>query len=455
MFRYKNALLIALVGIAAAGSASAQQPAPAAQRPVQVITLEQAIEIGLERNPTLQIAENTSELDAITVRQQQMSFLPNLNANTSTSQSYGRAFNQDEGRIVNQTTSSVSGGLQSSVTLFNGFSNNASLAQARLNQSAGVHEVARSRQTVVFTVMSNYLALIEQQEQVAVQQENLAAQQAQEAQIQAYVDAGARPISDLYQQQATTANSQLGVVQARRALELARMALIRTLHLDPLQEYRFEQPALGDTTGAAAAVDVAALAARALASRPDLSAAQTRVAAAQQQMRIASASRWPSVSLSMGYNSSFNTANDDPFFDQLDARRGGSFGLGFSLPVFDRNASRLARQRAAIQVENAQINLENARQTVAIEIRTAALDLQSTQEQLRVAELQPRAADLALQTTQQRYNVGAANIVELTLARAARVQAASDLVNARYGLTFQSRLMDYYLGNLAAGEDVN
>jgi hypothetical protein len=30
------------------------------------------------------------------------------------------------------------------------------------------------------------------------------------------------------------------------------------------------------------------------------------------------------------------------------------------------------------------------------------------------------------------------------------VGAASDLVSARYGLVFQTRLMDYYLGNLAS-----
>ena len=33
--------------------------------------------------------------------------------------------------------------------------------------------------------------------------------------------------------------------------------------------------------------------------------------------------------------------------------------------------------------------------------------------------------------------------------------AALDLVNARYGLTFQASLMEYYLGNLAAGTDTN
>ncbi|MBW8769754.1 MAG: hypothetical protein JF589_08370, partial [Gemmatimonadetes bacterium] len=45
--------------------------------------------------------------------------------------------------------------------------------------------------------------------------------------------AGARSISDLYQQQATTASARAGVVAAEQAVELARIGLIQTLQLDP------------------------------------------------------------------------------------------------------------------------------------------------------------------------------------------------------------------------------
>ena len=67
---------------------------------------------------------------------------------------------------------------------------------------------------------------------------------------------------------------------------------------------------------------------------------------------------------------------------------------------------------------------------------------------MRAAEAQQRAATLALQTSQERYEVGAATLVELTQARAVQVQAASALVSARYNLLFQRTLMDYYVGDL-------
>jgi outer membrane protein len=53
-----------------------------------------------------------------------------------------------------------------------------------------------------------------------------------------------------------------------------------------------------------------------------------------------------------------------------------------------------------------------------------------------------------LQASGDRYEAGASTRVELTQARANQVQAASQLVFARYNLQFQRILLDYYVGDL-------
>ena len=186
--------------------------------PTQTITFDEAITIALRQNTTLKQANNVSAVNSATVRQERLSLLPDLRFNTTTGQNYGRSFSQDEGRIIDQTTQSVNAGVSSTFTLFNGMSNIASLRSAKLSEDAGERNVQRAEQTVAFTVASNFLALVQQQEQVGVQQENLEAQQAQEKQIEAYVKAGSRAISDLYQQQATVASALSQLVNAKRAL---------------------------------------------------------------------------------------------------------------------------------------------------------------------------------------------------------------------------------------------
>jgi outer membrane protein len=416
--------------------------------PTQTITFDDAIRIALKQNTTLEQANNAAALDAANVRQQRLSFLPDLRLSTNTGQNYGRSFSEEEGRIIDQTTQSLTAGLSSSMTLFNGLTNVANLRSARLTQEAGDRNVKRAEQTVAFTVASNFLAIVQQQEQVRVQQENLAAQEAQEKQIKAFVDAGSRPISDLYQQQATVAAARTSLVSANRALELAKVDVIQTLQLDPRGNYTFAPPALDTTTANMVTFNLDSLLTRAIGRRTDLFAQQSLVSAAGQSVKAARGSRWPALSLTAGYNSAYNSATDVSFNEQLNQRRGGSLGIGVSIPLFDRGTTDLATQRAQINEDNARLELKNTQQQIGLEVRRAYLDYQAAVQQLDAAQAQLRAAQLALQTSQQRYNVGAATLLEVTQARAAQLQAASGLVTARYALLFQRTLIGYYVGDL-------
>src|SRR5687767_9467943 len=420
---------------------AAQQAAP------RTITFGDAVGIALRQNVTIRQAKNATELDQTAVRQQRLQFLPDLRFNVNGSGNLGRNFNQTEGTIVDQTTGSMSTGVSSSVTLFNGGQNVANLRAARLGEQASTQDLTRTRQTVVFTVAANYLNLVAQQEQLRVQQGNLAALQAQEEQIKRFVDVGSRPISDLYQQQASVAAARASVVETQRALELAKVDLIQTLQLDAAGTYEFVAPAV---SGAAAnrQYDLDSLVARAYTQRVDIDADEARVGAAEQEVKAAQASKWPTVSLSLGYNTAFSSASDLSLADQLNQRRGGSVGIGVSIPLFDRGSADLATQRAQIQADNARLGLQQQRQDVAVEVRRAYLDHRAAQERLAAAQAQQVAADQALTATRERYRVGAATLVELTQSQAAQVQAASALVNARYTLVFQQSLMSYYTGEL-------
>jgi len=442
-------LLKGLTGAAALVLASARwadAQAPAAQ-PVS-ITFDEAISIALKQNTTLKQAENVNELNSASVQQAKMQFLPDLRFNVNNGLNVGRNFSQTEGRIVDQTSQSVQGGVSSSVTLFDGFRNVANLNAAKATETASSQDIARTKQTVVFTVASNFLSLVAQEEQLRVQEQNLKSLQLQQEQIQQYVNAGVRPISDLYQAQAATAAANVQVVNAKRALELAKTDVISTLQLDAAGTYEFVAPKVSEAGAVGRTFDLTALLAQAYQKRVDLDASESRVEAAKQNARASAASKWPSISLSAGYNTGYNSSTDIAFADQLNERRGGSIGLGISIPIFDKNATNIAEQKAAIQEENARLDLEKQKQQIAIEIRRAYLDHQAAQEQLKAAQAQQQAADQAVAAMQERYRVGAATLVELTQARSTQVQAASSLVNARYNLVFQDALMSYYTGDL-------
>jgi outer membrane protein len=436
-----RALLIALAAISFATGRASAQDTTRASLASNTITLQDAIRIALSQNSTVRFARNNTLLDSLAVKSLRSQFLPNLSATTSSSQGFGAG-------SLGRNSYSFGAGVSSGVTLYNGGQNVNALRQAELSLQATGQDLGRTRQTIVFLVASDYLALITQQEQLGVQQENLTAQEQELTQLEQFVNAGTRPVGDLYQLQAAVASTRLAVVNARRATELAKVDLIQELVLDPRQSYTFVTPASMTAVGATVSFNLDSLVNEALERRVDLQAQNLRVQAAQREIAIAEGSKLPEITASADYSTGHNSANNGSFLSQLDQRRGGSIGVGVSIPIFDRGAASIATQRARIQLENAQLTLRDQSQVVALEVRRAYLDYQSAQEQLAASDAQQRAATLALEAAQARYRVGLATFVEVTLARATLIQAQSAVVSARSSLSFQRALMSYYTGVL-------
>ena len=432
---------------------SAQDGVPG-EPDVRQVTFNEAVRIALEQNVVLRQSANNVEAQSIGVSESRAAFLPNLFLNTQSSQNYGRSIDPTTNDFSSEIYESFTTSASSGINVFNGFRDVARLRQNNLQLDAADTQYERQQQEVVFEVMSRYLDLLTRQEQVGIQEEALAAQEQQLEQIEELVRVGVQPISDQYQQQAQVASTELALLNAQRDAQLAEVALIQVLQLDPFGAYAFAAPTVDELPLTKEDYELGNLLQNAFERRSDLQAQLFSIAAAQEGLRVARSGYFPTIDLSVGYgsrwsnNSFLGQGQPAAFFDQLDQQRGGSLGLSFTLPVFDRLQTRNNVQRAQVQYDNAQLDLQALRQNVALEVRQAYLNYLTVEKELDVTEKQLQAADLALEAAQERYNVGAGTIVELTDAQATQVRAASERVQARYDFLFQKRLIDYYLGVL-------
>src|SRR5690606_26293185 len=123
-------------------------------------------------------------------------FLPDLRASVRPTQRYGLVFDQTTGNLNQETSESLDATLSTSLNLFNGFGDVASLRRARLSSEASEQGLERARQDVLFTVASDFLQTILDQEIVRIQQENLEAERAQAERVRQLVEGGVRPRAD-------------------------------------------------------------------------------------------------------------------------------------------------------------------------------------------------------------------------------------------------------------------
>lgn len=416
----------------------------------RTITFDEALQLALNQNIDLQKSERSLELEGAQVSSARADFLPNLNFSIGPSQSYGLIFDQTVGDLVSTTSERLSLNASASVNLFSGFGNVANLQQSRSLFDVADYTLDRTRQDVLSSVALNFLQVLLDREQIEIQEENLAAQEQLLARVQEFTRVGTRPISELYQQEAQVAQAELELLNAERSYQLSQVALIQELQLDPLQNYEFVAPPVEDIEPVPQEYDLGNLFQQAFENRADLKAQRSLIDAAEQGVRVARSGMYPSISLAAGGGSAYsslNTAFD--FEDQLFRNnRSGSIRLNVQIPVFNRLNTRTQIEQAQIQYANSRLDLEGAQQRVALEVRQAYLDYLTDIKQLDVTEKQRLSAERALEAEQERYNVGASTLVELTQIRAQYVQAANNRATAVYRFLTRSKLLAYYTGTI-------
>jgi outer membrane protein len=437
-------LLVALFWGFAAPNVQAQQ--------VRDVSFNEAVQIALERNVTILRAKNNLDLQELTVKSEKMDFLPNFNMSSGANRNYGLQFDQTTGRLVNASNDGFNLSASSSISLFAGFSNVATLAGARATLEAQEFSYERTRQTVVFNVISNYLNVILAEETIQIRQEDVESQTKLLEQIEEFVRVGTRAISDSYNQQATLANAEAQLLNAESNYQVSKTRLIQVLHLDPLSDYNFLAPDAAELSVKTRTYVPQDLLLAAFERRADLRAQEFSIEAAEQSIRSAKSGSLPTLSMSTSASSSYSSNGQSNFNDQLDNNRSERVGINLSIPIFNRFNTKRNIEASKVQYANARLDLENLQQNVAIEVRQAYLDYQTAVKRLEVTQKGLQASDQALQVEQERYNVGASTLVELTQARSRFVDSASQRAQAVFQFHFQHRVIEYYLGTLDPGQ---
>lgn len=441
------ALLVAgpvFPGVVLAQDAGAGQPAE------QPLSLRQAIGIALEKNPGLQQTANQVESNSITVAQRRADFAPDLGMALSGAERFDKALDPVSGDRDRRDYETVTGSLDSSVNLFNGFGDIAALRGAEWELGGAKHSYNRDEQTLIFDTVSAFLQTLSDRELIQVRSENLEGNRRLLEQVDALYRAGNRPISDLYQQQAETASAELDLLTARRNYAVTTRRLLQTIGLPPVAGVKLQAPDVAPLEAALVARnEQEAPGPAVLARRSDLQAAEQQIAAAGENVIEAEAGYWPTLNLSASLGSDYSSlARENGFSGQFfDDNPNAAVGLTLSVPIFDRQLTRNQVAQARIARDNARLSLLQKQLQAETEIGQAVDDFRTAQQAIGVTEARLTAARQALAAMEERYRVGAATLVELTQARASFTEAGYERVRARYGLITQAVALAYYQGD--------
>lgn len=448
----RKGILLLFVCLVVGTSAKAQE----------IITLQEAVDIAVENNYQLKQARNNLDLADQRVFGEKADFLPSISARFSGNRSVGQTFNNITLRYEERMSNSINGSISASMPIFQGFNNILSLRQSESSRESQEANLERIKQTIIFNAASQYLQVLVNKELLEIARQTLETSQKQLEQVAAQVEVGSVPQVDQYNQEATVATNELTVIQRENTLEQSKLTLIRTLQLDPTGSFEFQIPDINEENVTPRQYNLQELTEQALASRSDLEAQRQTIESNRYNLQMARWSLYPSISASFSLGSSYQdlyrgleVINGQPrqiivgFGDQFfDQRVGRSVGFSVNIPIFSNWNTRLSVQQAQVTYKNSQLSLENQRYGVMEEVRQAYSDYTSYRKQLQSSSVALRAAQRSFETQQQRYNVGAGTLIELSSAQQSYTQAQADHANALYRLIFQEQLLEYYLGQM-------
>ncbi len=458
--------LCALLWCATPASAQSSQPAI----PSDTLTLERCIQLAIENSFAVLRAQNTLDLTGASLIQAYGQFLPDLRVSagftpiTVSNSLQGQLNPFDSTLFFNLRGSegkSANYNISSSLNLFNGFSDIASLRRAMKQKDADTYSLTRAKQDIAFNVAQSYLQVLLNEELLRIAKENLKSSQERLRQFQEQTRVGSRAIADLYQQEAQAANDELTVIQRENTLRNSKILLLRQIRADLEKEYAFAVPPSDTILLNLDVKNSAMMIQSALATRADLKARENSIEAALWSVRAAEGNYLPSLNLSFSYGANAFTQDRltidgqprppavlPDFSRQLRDQTSYNLSLVLSWNIFDRFTRELQLQQAKISEKNAQLAFEELKLQIIGEVKQSLGDYNAAVLQLAASEKGLISAKQAYETVAKRYEVGSANFVELITQQAALVQAQSNRAQALFNFTFQKKILEYYLGTI-------
>ncbi len=424
-------------------------------------TLEECIQYAIAHNIDIKQLSVQKETSENQVNTDQMSRLPDLNANVGQNWNFGRT-QTASGLYENQTQSNSSVSIGSSIPLFTGFRINNQIARSKLELEAAIQNLEKAKEDLALNVASLFLQVLFNKEILKVNEERLTLSQSQVKKTEVLIEVGKAPVSQLYDIQAQVAADEVAVVQAKNNLQLALLDLAQRLELERTVAFDIQEPdtekLMQDNAQNILSPDL--IYENAITFKPVIKAQEYNLKSAEKSLKITQAGYMPTLNLDLGYstryyynydmkgviNPSTNEPVNRPFSDQFRDNAGEYIGLSLNIPIFNRFSVRNQVRTAKLNIENQQLSLENTKKALYKEIQTAYLNATAAQEKYQASSRAVIASQEAFKYAEERYQIGKSTVFEFNDAKTKLIQSLSEQIQEKYNYIFCTKILDFYNG---------
>lgn len=413
----------------------------------ETFTLRQCIDTAYVNSMDIRKQKLTGEQKQVLYRQAWYNLSPSVSGYIGENLSFGRSTGVDN-IIRAQNISNTGIGVSAGMTLFDGMAMKFNIEEAKANKLASDANMEAVKRNVALNITALYLDVLLKKELAAVAAKQVEETEQQVARVNAKVEAERAPAGDLYEIEAQYSKDRFQSVQAENNVRLALLNLTQAMDIAYNNQFDISTPDESELEEVLLP-DRDEVWQTALTHRPEIIQAQYSLQAAEKALKSAKSAYSPSLTAQAGVSTGYYHqigASNPAFGQQLSDNFTTNVSLNLSIPIYDRMQTPSQVKTQQINVENAQLQLEQQKKSICKEIDQAYYNALAAQSEMVSARQAERSSSEAERYSTEKYMAGRATVYEYYTAKQTHLQAVSAHLQARYNYVFKVRILEYYMG---------
>ena len=413
-------------------------------------TMQQCMQYAVEHNHEVKQAE--LKLDNYKAQKTNAvgSFLPYVDANIGAQYNFGRAIDPETNGYTDVSTFYNGYQLSASLPVFDGFSRLHALKAAKASELMGKSSLRKQQDQTALNVLQAYANVAYYDGLVKMADEKVQETSLLLKQTRLFEEVGRKSAADVAQVESQEAEADYELTRQQNLYASALLELKKAMALPLSEELRVNSEESFGKDNSGVELGMAEANSSLSSLHPELQTAQYQVQASKHEWRQARASLFPSLSLSVGLNTTYyktlHSETAASFRNQLKNNMGEFVGATVSIPLFNRLQTITNIRKAKNNYRIAQEALEQKQLELEKLSREAWQDWQGYLKQTVQMEKKVEADSIAYQLTKRQFEEGLSTAIDLHTTSTQLLKSKATLLQCQLMAMVKEQLMRYYRG---------
>lgn len=413
-------------------------------------TLSDCINYAVENNISLKRQRLQTENAEADLQNARMGVLPTLNFGADGAMGFGRSIDPVTNLITFKQNVSNSYSIGSNVELFNGFTNQNTIAANKFMLRAGLESEKVVRNTLIVNIMGAYYQVLYAKGLEDASKMQLEQSEKQLFRITKLVENGREALSRQFEIESQVSADRLAYTIARNTTSQAITTLKQMLQLQPGMSFEVYMPGLEQLMIPEQSYQPDSIYNIATQTLPRLKAIEYELEATKRQLAAAKGNLLPRLTAGgqvyTGFYKVMGEISDGQttFENQLKDNNSQAAYLSLDIPIFNNYTQARNIKLARIRIDDTELKLELEKNLLYTDIENICLDYNRGKDEYQAAVSNLAFNRKSFDAVEKKFEAGLVDVTDYAAAKTTLFKAETEVLRTKLQLLIRRLTIQFY-----------